>query len=149
MATYITSETFFRPPELTRKKTKISAVLFNRCRLMLQRCRYDHIFVPVRSMQFIAVIDNEETIFVDSLNYAVRDSEGGRMILLAWEFGREGVRDSLSAPVPVDLIHYAPDARDLHNRLMVELPKALDLLEERARKQGCEPKQKRVLAFPK
>lgn len=149
MTTHITSETFFRPPELTREKIKIPAVLFNRCRLMLQRCEYDHIFVPIRSMQYIAVIDDEEIIFVDSLNYAVRDGEGGRMILLAWGFGREGVRDSLSAPVSVDLIHYAADARELHNRLMVELPKALDLLEERARKHGCEAKQKKVLAFPK
>ncbi len=149
MATRITSETFFRPPEMTREKIKIPAALFNRCRLMLQRCEYEHFFVPVRSMQFIAVVDSGEIIFVDSLNYAVRDGEGGRMILLAWEFGQEGVRDSLSAPVAVDLIHYAANARELHNRLMVELPKALDLLEERARKHGCEPKQKKVLSFPK
>ncbi|MEN8166257.1 MAG: hypothetical protein ABFR65_02130 [Pseudomonadota bacterium] len=100
-------------------------------------------------MQFIAVIDGEEIIFVDSLNYAVRDGEGGRMIMLAWKIGQEeGGRDSLSAPVSVDLIHYAPDVRDLHNRLMVELPKALDQLEERAREHGCEPKKKKVLAFP-
>ncbi|MEA3291236.1 MAG: hypothetical protein U9Q71_02865, partial [Pseudomonadota bacterium] len=136
MATLITSETFFRPPELTREKIKIPAVLFNRCRLMLQRCEYDHIFVPIRSMQFIAVIDDEEVIFVDSLNYAVRDDEGGRMILLAWGIVQEEVRDSLSAPVSVDLIHYAPTSRDLHRRVMVELPKALDLLEERAREHG-------------
>jgi len=149
MATRITSETFFRPPELIREKIKIPAVLFNRCRLMLQRCEYAHFFVPIRSMQFIAVVDDEEVIFVDSLSYAVRGGEGGRMILLAWGFTQEGVRDSLSAPVSVDLIHYASDVRDLHNRLMVELPKALDLLEERAREHGCEPRQKKVLAFLK
>ena len=149
MTTHTTSETFFHPPELTREKIRIPAVLFNRCRLMLQRCEYDHIFVPIRSMQFIAVIDDEEIIFVDSLNYAVRDGEGGRMILLAWGIGQEGVRDSLSAPVSVDLIHYAPTARDLHSRVMVELPKALDLLEERAREHRCKPRQKKVLAFPK
>ena len=145
----MTSETFFRPPELTREKIKISAVLFNRFRLMLHRCEYDHIFVPIRSMQFIAIIDNEEIIFVDSLSYAVRNGEGGRMILLAWGFGQNGARDSLSAPVSMDLIHYAEGVRDLHNRLMVELPKALDMLQERARTQGCEPKRKNVLAFPK
>jgi hypothetical protein len=31
---------------------------------------------------------------------------------------------------------------------MAELPKALTLLEERARQQGCEPKRKKVVAFP-
>lgn len=147
MAKQFTSETFFRPPELDRETIKIPAALFNRCRLMLKRCEYDHIFVPIRSMQYIAVIDDEEIIFVDSLNYAVRDGEGGRMIMLAWEFDREGERDSLSAPVSLGLIHYAPDVRELQNRLMVELPKALDLLEQRAREHGCEPKRKKVLAF--
>lgn len=114
---------------------------------MLTRCQYEHVFVPIRSMQFIAVIDREEIIFVDSLNYAVRDGEGGRMILLAWEYAQETPRDSLTEPVPIELIHYADNIRPLHNRLMVELPKALDLLEERAREHGCEPKRRKVLAF--
>ncbi len=149
MVKQFTTETFFRPPELTREQIKISAALYNRCRLMLKRCAYDHFFVPIRSMQFIGVVDDEEIIFVDSLNYAVRDGEGGRMIMLAWEFTQRGERDSLSEPVSVDLIHYAPHARELHTRLMVELPKALDLLEERARQHGCEPKRKKVLDFPK
>ncbi len=149
MTKQFTSETFFRPPKLTREKIKFPAVLFNRCRLMLKRCEYDHIFVPIRSMQYIAVIDDEEIIFVDSLNYAMRDGEGGRMIILAWQFDREKERDSLSAPVSIDLIHYAPGGRDLQNRLMVELPKALNPLEQRAREHGCELKRKKVLAFLK
>lgn len=148
MPKQFTTETFFRPPELSRERIKIPGSLFNRCRLMLKRCEYEHFFVPIRSMQFIGIIDDEEIIFVDSLNYAVRDGEGGRMIMLAWGFDPEMERDSLSEPVSLDLIHYAPNVRDLHNRLMVELPKALDLLEERAREHGCEPKRKKVLAFP-
>jgi hypothetical protein len=100
----------------------------------VETLQYEHFFVPIRTIQFIAVVDDEATIFVDSLNYAVRDGEGGRMIMLAWEFDRELDRDSRSAPIAVDLIHYATNVRDLHNRLMVELPKALDLLEERARR---------------
>jgi hypothetical protein len=116
---------------------------------MLKRCEYDHSFVPIRSMQYIAVIDDEEIIFIDSFNYAMRDGEGGRMIMLAWQIDREKERDSLSAPVSIGLIHYAPGIRDLQNRLMVELPKALDLLEQRAREHGCEPKHNKVLAFLK
>ena len=148
MATRFTSETFFRPHELTRERITIPAALFNRCRLMLKRCQYEHIFVPIRSMQFVAVIDEDEIIFVDSLNYAVRNGEGGRMILLAWKYAREETRDSLTAPVSIELIHYSEQARQLHNRLMAELPKALTLVEERARQQGCEPKRKKVVAFP-
>jgi hypothetical protein len=149
VATTYTTETFFRPPEIARERLSIPAELFNRCRLLLSRCQYDYIFVPIRSMQFIAVIDKNEIIFVDSLNYAVRGDEGGRMILLAWDYSRDGSRDSLNAPVAIELVKYVAHARDLHMRLMAEFPKALDILEARAREQGCEPKLKKVIPFPK
>lgn len=31
---------------------------------------HEHLFVPIRSMQYLAVIDKDEIIFVDSLSYA-------------------------------------------------------------------------------
>lgn len=144
---HYTTETFFRPPALNRQTIHIPGNLFNRCRLQLKRSGHQHLFVPIRSMQYIAVIDAEEVIFVDSLSYAVQKGEGGRMIILAWVFPPEGGRDSLNAPVPVELIAYADNTKQLQARVMTELPKALELLEERALQQGREPKEKRVLAF--
>ena len=79
-------ETFFRPDELARERLCIPAALYNRCRLKLSRCRYGHVFVPVRSMQVQSVIDEEEIIFVDNQAYAVRDGQGGKLIMLAWVF---------------------------------------------------------------
>ncbi|MCB1787310.1 MAG: hypothetical protein KDJ33_13760, partial [Gammaproteobacteria bacterium] len=72
MAT-VTTETFFRPDEIARERLTIPAALYNRCRLMLSRCQYAHVFVPVRSMQMQSVIDENEVIFVDNQAYAVRD----------------------------------------------------------------------------
>ena len=62
-----TTETFFRPEEVARSSLRLSAELFNRCRLLLSRCESEHLFVPIRSMQYQAVIDREEAIFVDNL----------------------------------------------------------------------------------
>ena len=128
----IVTETFFRPDEIARERTTIPAHLFNRCRLLLARCELDHVFVPVRSMQYQAVIDRDEIIFVDNHTYAVRGGTGGRLIVLSWMFGHIGPRSSLDRPVPIELVHYQHDARSIHQRLMSEFPAALENVERRA-----------------
>ncbi|MCU7863887.1 MAG: hypothetical protein KZQ82_02475 [Candidatus Thiodiazotropha sp. (ex Lucinoma annulata)] len=143
------SETFYRPEELACERLTIPAVLYNQCRLMLSRCQYDQIFIPVRSMQILAVLDEEEVIFVDNQAYAVRDGEGGKLIRLAWKFRRDQERDSLTEPAPIDLIYYDDNARELHTRLIGDFKKALDIMEARYKENGCEARVKRVLPFPK
>ncbi|MCG7967774.1 MAG: hypothetical protein JAZ19_17650 [Candidatus Thiodiazotropha taylori] len=143
------SEIFFRPDELACERLTIPAPLYNQCRLMLSRCQYEHVFIPVRTMQIQAVLDEEEVIFIDNQAYAVKDGQGGKLIRLAWKFRRDLDRDNLADPAPIDMIYYDEKARELHNRLIGEFKKAMDLLEERAKEHGCEPKVKRVLPFPK
>ncbi len=143
----LTTETFFRPEAFAREKLSIPATLYNRCRLMLARCEYEHVFVPVRAMQMLAVIDEEEIIFVDNQAYAVRDGEGGRLIMLAWLYRHAERGDDLGGPAPIELVYYHDSARDLHNRLIGEFSKALDLMEQRYKKHGCEPQAKKVLPF--
>lgn len=145
----LTTETFFRPDEIARERLTVPAPLYNRCRLMLARCRYEHVFVPVRAMQMLAVIDEEEVIFVDKEAYAVRDGEGGRMIVLVWQFRHELRGDDLTGPAPIELIYLHEQARELHTRLVGEFAKALDQLEQRYREHGCEPRRKKVLPFPR
>lgn len=140
-------EIFFRPDEVARERLTIPAALYNQCRLMLSRCRYEHIFVPVRSMQIQAVIDEQEVIFVDNQAYAVSDGEGGKLIRLAWEFRQAERGDDLSQPAPIELVYYSSDARQLHGRLVGEFAKALELLEQRYREHGCEARIKKVLPF--
>ena len=145
----LTTETFFRPDEVARERLSVPAALYNRSRLLLSRGRYEHIFVPVRSMQMLGVIDAEEIIFVDNQAYAVRDGEGGRLIMLAWVFHHDRRGDDLTGPAPIELVYYHDAARDLHNRLIGDFAKALELIERRGREHGCEPRAKKVLAFPR
>ena len=143
----ITTEVFFSPEPIKREQVSIPAPLYNRCRLMLSRCDRPHIFVPIRAMQYLAVIDDSEVIFVDSQAYAVRNGEGGRMIMLTWRFDPARQRDSLNEPVPITVLYQHERAYVIRSRLMGEFDKALQLLEERGREQGCEPRFKKVLAF--
>jgi hypothetical protein len=142
------SEIFFRPEELAWERLTIPATLYNQCRLLLTRCQYERIFVPVRSMQFQAAIDEEEVIFIDNHAYAVKDGKGGKLIRLAWKFRRDQSRESLNEPAPIDLIYYDENSRELHNRLVGEFKKALDEIEDRYKEKGCETHPVKVLTFP-
>jgi len=142
------SEVFFRPAELARERLTLPAAIYNQCRLMLARCQYEHIFVPVRALQVQAVIDEQEVIFVDNQAYAVQDGKGGKLIKLAWSFRHDEQRDDLTRPAPIELIYYADDARELHTRLISEFKKSLDLMEQKYKESGCEARTKKVLPFP-
>jgi hypothetical protein len=141
------SENFFRPEELAVERLTIPAALYNLCRLVLARCDNEHAFIPIRSMQFQAVIGHGEVIFVDSQDYAVQDGKGGKLVCLAWKFRHELGRDSLSEPAPIVLAYFREDARQLHNRLVGEFGQALELFAERQQENGCEPRTCKILRF--
>ena len=76
------SEIFFRRKEKAREQVSLPAPLFNRCLLLLNHAATAHVFVPVRAMQFQAVIDSDEIIFVDNLGYAVEHDQAATVSVL-------------------------------------------------------------------
>jgi hypothetical protein len=143
----VTTETFFRPAERARERVNIPAPIFNRCLLALNHASTRHVFIPIRSMQYQAIIDESEIIFVDNQGYAVSEGQGGRLIVLAWDVTLRSARDSLTAPVPIEIIYYNSDGHEIHRRLMSEFPKALDRYESRQKSDGCEDVSATVLPF--
>ena len=141
------TEVFFRPEEIAREASRIRADLYNRCRLALARSVTDCAFVPVRNMQMQAVITQDEVIFVDNLNYAVHDGQGGRLIMLAWDFSGLTQRDSLDEPVPLEIVTFHASAADLHNRLMSELPAALTSQERQVQNESGRPATTKIIPF--
>jgi len=141
----IITETFFRPAETARERVSLPAPLCNRCRLLLQHAVTRHVFIPIRSMQYQAVLDETEIIFVDNHGYAVSDGQGGRLIVLAWDIALRGPRNSLTTPVPMEIIYFSSDGHDIHRRLMSEFPRALDNFE--ARQMGAHARSAAVLPF--
>ncbi len=143
----IDTEVFFRPEEIEREPSSIRADLFNRCRRALARSATGCAFVPVRSMQLLAVITRDEVVFVDNLSYVVQEGRGGRLIMLAWDLSKAERRDSLSGPAPVEIVFFHENTRDLHARLMSEFPPALDTLEKYERGGEGRPEKAEIVPF--
>jgi len=103
---------FFPPPPTT----------FNLAHTLLARAG-KCLFVPIRCLQYMAVLDVEEFIFVDSQNKA--------WVELAWQHFHPQARSSLDECVPFEVVHYAPQAAETMKRLPGEFHKSLLVLAER------------------
>ncbi|OGI51991.1 MAG: hypothetical protein A3E57_08935 [Candidatus Muproteobacteria bacterium RIFCSPHIGHO2_12_FULL_60_33] len=120
----IVEETFYRPPELSREPRTLPAETYNLAHVLLKRAATGCLFVPIRSMQFLAILDGEEFIFVDR--------EGRRMIELAWQHFAPQGRGSLEEPVSYEAVYYSPAAAEIMRQIQGELHKALRDLEQKS-----------------
>jgi hypothetical protein len=120
----IVEEAFYRPDEVGREPRRLAGAIYNLARVLLGRSETGSLFVPIRAMQYLAVLDEEEFIFVDR--------ERGRMIELAWREFRPGAREALSDAVPYEAVYYTPEASAIMTRLHAELQRALQEFERRA-----------------
>ena len=115
-------ERFYREAEIARLPGLLPAATYNLAHTLLARAGACQ-FVPIRSMQYMAVLDAEEFIFVDSQNKA--------WVELAWQRFRPQARDALGAPVPFDVGPCLPPAAETMLRLPGEFHQALQVLADR------------------
>lgn len=115
-------ERFYREQEIARLKAFLPAPTYNLAHTLLARAG-KCLFVPIRSMQYLAVLDAEEIIFVDSQNRA--------WVELAWQHFRPQVRTALDEPVPFEIVYYLPQAPATMKRLPAEFHQALQVLAAR------------------
>ncbi len=115
-------ESFYREQEIARLPAYLPAATYNLAHTLLARAGAC-LFVPIRPMQYLAVLDAEEFIFVDGQNKA--------WVELAWQHFRPQARDSLDERVPFEVVHYLPQAAETMLRLPAEFHTALQLLAER------------------
>jgi hypothetical protein len=115
-------ERFYREQEIARLPDFLPAATYNLAHTLLARAG-KCLFVPIRSMQYMAVLDAEEFIFVDSQNRA--------WIELAWQHFRPQARSALDERVPFEVVHYLPKAAETMKRLPAEFHQALKVLAER------------------
>lgn len=114
---------FERGKEIDREVRQLPAGYYRKILLLFSRSRSKTLFVPIRAMQYLAIVDQEEIVFVDG--------QGPRIIELAWRDFHPGEREDLRAPVSYTCIYY--EEKGLRNmaRLQGEFLKALDQLEHR------------------
>lgn len=117
-------ETFYRPDkELLRTTRTLPAAIYNLAHTLLVQSQTGCVFVPIRAMQYMAVLDTAEFIFVDR--------ERPALIELAWQTFHPGSRAGLADPVPFDLVYYDERAAHTMQRLITEFHQALILLSKR------------------
>jgi len=133
MMTAIVTETFFLASEVERRQWSLPAEIYNCYRSLLSRNQLGNVFVPIRNMQFMAVLDHDEIVFVDSQSYAVSGDEGGRLILIAWKFAVCHERNALSDPMPCEVVFYGAKNDDTQLRLVSEFRQAMELIDRRYR----------------
>jgi len=136
--TTITTETFFLPREVERNSWLLLADIYNLYHSLYVTNELGHVFVPIRGLQFMAILDKNEIVFVDSQSYAVAknskgEDEGGRLILIAWQFPVSHNRDSLEDPMPCEVVFYDKKNDDLQMRLIPAFREAIHLVDQRYR----------------
>ncbi|OOG23881.1 hypothetical protein B1C78_10155 [Thioalkalivibrio denitrificans] len=120
------TERFEMGKPLRREPSMLRADTYNRARLLLSESGQEALFVPIRPMQYLAVIQAGEFVFVDGL--------GPRVVQFIWHRFRTGERQALTDPVAFELVCFRPDAGEIVQRLHVELSRALALQASRRRR---------------
>ncbi|MFO7582609.1 hypothetical protein [Guyparkeria sp.] len=121
-----TIESFERGPVVRREPRLLGAGIYNKVRLLFVHANRDCLFIPIRRIQYLAVMDDEEIIFVDNL--------GERRIELAWRHFRPQVRDALTDPVPYTLEIYRPRGFRTIRHLQGDFSEAIYQLQQRKKR---------------
>lgn len=116
-------ESFERGQPLSQVDSALPATTYNLTRILLAARPKGCMFVPLRGMQYLAVVDREEIIFVDS--------QYKRWVEVAWRRFRPQAREALDEPVAYEAVFYTPEGADTQRRIQGEFHKALMLLDSR------------------
>lgn len=126
------TQSFFTPDDFFCQYTCLLSNTYNLAHTLLNRSNSDHLFIPIRSLQYLAIIEKNTFWFVDSLAYATRGDEGGRLIRISWHpIVLPNERDSLVQNMDCRVIFYGCDMHKIQSRLNIEFYKAMQLIDQR------------------
>ena len=128
------TQSFFTPDEFSCQESRLLSNIYNLAHVLLNRSKSDHLFVPIRTLQYLAVIEKEAFWFVDSQAYAVRGDEGGRLIRVSWHpIIDSSQRDGLTQHMDCKVVFYGGDMSEIQTRLNGEFYQAMLLMDQRHR----------------
>ena len=131
-------QTFFLPNRFCESHSTIPFSSYNLARSLYKRAQSKPVFIPIRSMQYLAIVDGDDYWFVDSQAYAVRNERGGRMITVSWHPDAQG-RESILQNLPMRVVYYDCDMSEVQARLLGEFQKAMQLVDSRYRDEQLPP----------
>ncbi len=141
------THSFFTPPIHSSHQEHIVAGVYNLAQVLLKRSDSEFLFVPVRTMQYLAIVEANAFWFVDSLAYAVQDGEGGRVITVSWHLGSTTERTSLDERMDCEVVYYGEDRSEIQTRLRGEFHQAMQLMDQRFRERVQSEGEVRILPF--
>ncbi len=126
------TQSFFTPDEFFCQESRLLSKTYNLAHVLLKRSQSDYIFVPIRPLQYLAILEKNAFWFVDSLDYAVRGDEGGRLIRISWHpLLHANQREGLTQNMDFRIIFYGKDMSEIQNRLNNELYQSMRLIDQR------------------
>jgi hypothetical protein len=128
--------TCYRDAEWATEQRHLPATTYNLAHTLLAQSAASCLFVPIRSLQYLAILDAEEWVFLDGVRKCWID--------IAWRHFHPQARDALDEAVPYQAVYYQSHAHELMPRLHSELPRALHELSAKNVPHGAA----RVLKFP-
>lgn len=119
----------YREDPILRETRQLPAEVYNSAHRLLARSILSGgkpcVFVPIRSMQYLAVIDQEEIVFVDR--------ELPSQVQIAWQSFLRQARSALDQPIEFEVSFYTVDSLGIMARLMSEFPRAMQAMAGRDR----------------
>lgn len=140
-------QTFFLPNQHSCYKTTMRSETYNLAHTLLNRSQSEHVFVPIRNLQYLAIVEKNDIYFVDSQAYAVNDNEGGRMITISWHTSPAQQRESLEQHLPMEVIFYDQDMKDIQSRMCQEFYQAMQLMDQRYRDESIPGEGARIITL--
>ncbi len=120
--------TVYRASPIAREHRTMPAATYNLGRSLQARSPNGIAFVPIRSMQVLAILDAEEFVFLDS--------EHKCWAMLAWVSFQTHARTALDQPVAFESVSYEDTAAEAMRRLPREFQLALQALSAKQRIDG-------------
>lgn len=117
--------TCYRDAIYAQEARTLPAETYNLALTLLHKTHQHVLFVPIRAMQYLAVLDDEEWIFLDGVRKCWVD--------IAWQHFQPQQRTSLNDAVAYQVVYYQVESALLMNRLQHELPNALKALASKSR----------------
>ena len=115
----------YREDPILRETRHLPAGVYKLAHLLLAHADSPCVFVPIRSMQYLAVIDREEIVFVDR--------ELPSRVQIAWQSFRRHERSALDERIEFVVAFHTRESLGVMPGLMSEFPPAMQALAGKAR----------------
>lgn len=89
---------FERGEEHSREQLELPAYYYNSLHLLFSSSKEEALFIPIRHMQYLSIIDKEEVVFIDGAQR--------RYMKMSWQKFKPHVRENLQDPVPYERVVY-------------------------------------------